>query len=134
VRNTGTLRVGEVVAQGDVSLAAQQILSGGTANGGIVSGNAIRSEATQGIGAGVADRLSTTSQSLLLQSEGSAFIDHRGALSLSGTANGVMDVVAGDTITVVDTLRGGQSLTLSAGREASGGTPALVGDIVINGV
>src|SRR5690606_33939670 len=78
---TEALTLGHVTAQGTVSLNARRLLADPAGSG--ITGNAIRLDAAEGIGT-QAERIRTTAQSLVLQSDGAAFIDHQGDLLLSG--------------------------------------------------
>ncbi|MGH8179282.1 MAG: filamentous hemagglutinin N-terminal domain-containing protein [Steroidobacter sp.] len=139
VEGAGDITLGAIVAGGDVSIRAANIFDDGDLGGitRVTAGNAVSLLASAGIGQEPdAGRIDTAGNAVSVLAEaGPVFISHLGDLQLSGEARGGRIDVAAPTgsITVSGVLRATGPLTLTAGADAAGATPAVAGDINLLG-
>lgn len=141
VEGLGDITLGTISAGGDVSIRAANIFDDGDLNGitRVAAGNALSLVANAGIGreeGASGGRIDTSGNSVsVLTDAGPVFISHLGNLQLSGDARGgLMDVAAPTgSITVNGVLHATGPLTLAAGTDAAGATPAVAGDITLSG-
>lgn len=141
VEGLGNITLGTISAGGDVSIRAANIFDDGDLNGltRVAAGNALSLVASAGIGreeGASGGRIDTSGNSAsVLADAGPVFISHLGNLQLSGDARGgLMDVAAPTgSITVNGVLHATGPLTLAAGTDAAGATPAVAGDITLSG-